>query len=228
MKFEIRCEHCSKGFLVDEQSLGQGFPCPDCHSPISTTGVAATSGPEAAAPLASASATATATATETETATLAPPAVGQVVCPRCSLHFEPGSQESPRGAPARPTVLIVEDMAYFREIASDALKDNYEVRTAETRQQAYDILRGGGIDLMVLDLTLDGGESGIDLLRSFPEKPCSILIYTAKDESEMYGDSWDELHRLGADDIVIKGMNVGESLARKVDSLLGIEPDGEE
>ena len=74
-------------------------------------------------------------------------------------------------------------------------------------------------------MTLDGGDYGIDLLRGLSVKPCPILIYTAQDESEMYGDSWEELRELGADDMVVKGMNVGESLVRKVGALLGKDRD---
>jgi hypothetical protein len=37
----------------------------------------------------------------------------------------------------------------------------------------------------------------------------------------MYGETWEKLQDLGADDVVLKGMNVGESIVRKVDSLLG-------
>jgi esterase/lipase len=32
----------------------------------------------------------------------------------------------------------------------------------------------------------------------------------------MYGDGWTRLMELGIDDVVIKGMNMGEMLARKV------------
>jgi DNA-binding response OmpR family regulator len=145
----------------------------------------------------------------------------EIVCPRCKLHFVPGRAARDRAAKERLTVLIVEDMSYFQEIARDALAEEYEVKTAETVAEARAILTGGGVDLLVIDLTLDGGDHGIDLLRSFPVKPCPILIYTAQDESEMYGDSWEELRSLGADDMVIKGMNVGESLVRKVGTLLG-------
>ena len=73
----------------------------------------------------------------------------------------------------------------------------------------------------MLDLTLDGGDSGRELLTSLQPKPCPIVIFTAQDESEMYGDHWEELSGLGADELVIKGMNVGESLLRKVADLLG-------
>ena len=44
----------------------------------------------------------------------------------------------------------------------------------------------------------------------------------------MYGDSWEELRALGADDMVLKGMNVGESLLRKVGALLGKSWDDED
>ena len=59
-------------------------------------------------------------------------------------------------------------------------------------------------------------------------KPCPILIYTAQDESELYGEKWEKLQDLGADDLVIKGMQVAESLARKASSLLGLPMDDED
>ena len=144
-----------------------------------------------------------------------------MVCPRCSLHFtldlskEPGSRET------RPTVLVVEDMEYFRDIAREALAGNYNVKTSGNLADARNMLASGGVDLILLDLTLEDGEDGLELLRCFHEKPCPIVIYTAQDESDMYGDAWERLRLLGADDVVIKGMNVGESLVRKVGTLLG-------
>ena len=118
-------------------------------------------------------------------------------------------------------VLIVEGMRYFQEIACEALSEEYEVIPASSATEARARLAEGGIDLMVLDLTLDGEDGGIKLLRGLSSKPCPILIFAAQDESEMYGDAWDELRKFGADDMVLKGMNVGESLARKVGALLG-------
>ena len=43
---------------------------------------------------------------------------------------------------------------------------------------------------------------------------CSVCGYIHETTGD--GDSWDELRRYGADDIVVKGMNAGEALARKV------------
>jgi len=154
------------------------------------------------------------------------PTKREVVCPRCSLHFDPKQSEATHeGIP--PTVLVVDDLAYFREIAKDALEPMFEVKTAATSAEARDMLRQGGIDLLVLDLTLDGCQAGRDLLAGLTPKPCPILIFTAKDESEMYGETWEELQSLGADDLVMKGMKVEESLKRKASALLGLSVDEE-
>ena len=90
------------------------------------------------------------------------------------------------------------------------------------------MLAEGPVDLIVLDLTLDGGEEGRQLLTELSPKPCPILIYTARDEAELYGERWEELKRLGADDLVMKGMKVAESLVRKTRKLLGDPVDEEE
>jgi CheY-like chemotaxis protein len=258
MKLEVCCPDCEGGYLVEAEVLEAGIPCPGCGRPLSSVasdvagsvarevGVDQPVQPQAtpaevpvvvpvavpvAAPAATpVSASVTVPQIPVQAAVGTAPAPSEVVCPRCNLHFKPRaeSQARVRATNERQTVLIVEDLAYFREIAAEALEGEFEVQAVATKDGARAALDRGGVDLMVLDLTLDGGEGGLDLLRELNGKPCPILIYTAQDESEMYGDSWDELQRLGADDIVLKGMNVGDELTRKVGSLLGHEPDGDE
>jgi DNA-binding response OmpR family regulator len=116
-------------------------------------------------------------------------------------------------------------MDYFQDIVRDALEPRFRVEAAKSVEQARSALAGGEIDLILLDLTLSGDEDGIGLLRELPFKPCPILIFAAEDESVMYGETWERLQALGADDVVIKGMNVGESILRKVGSLLGQPTD---
>jgi DNA-binding response OmpR family regulator len=122
---------------------------------------------------------------------------------------------------------VVEDMDYFVEIARDALAGRYELKVAKSVDEASAILARGGIDLLLLDLTLEGGQDGLRLLRESPGKTCPVLLFTAQDESEMYGDGWTRLLAMGIDDVVIKGMNMGEILARKVSVLLG-EPQAKD
>jgi len=233
MKVEIRCPGCQKAYLVDE--TGGEFGCPGCSMVLrwgsrpaaarpkrSAAAGAAAVKPARSRPPIPLSGSAKAAAATAPKITVPPQELEDVVCPRCKLHFVPRQQSAAeKSSSVRATVLVVEDMPYFLTIAEDALSPTYEVRTASTSAEALVGLGKGDIDLMVLDLTLDGGDQGIELLRGLAFKPCPILIFTAQDESEMYGDSWDELRSLGADDMVLKGMNAGESLLKKVGALLG-------
>jgi DNA-binding response OmpR family regulator len=152
----------------------------------------------------------------------------EVVCPRCKFHFAPQQGTDEGEQESRATVLLVEDPTYLREIAEEALRSRYEVKKASTMAEAQAFLAAGGIDVMVLDLTFDGADSGLELLQTMTAKPCPILVYTAQDESETYGDTWKVLQSMGADDLVTKGMNIGDSLPRKIGALLGENWDGED
>lgn len=209
MQIQVRCPSCGRGFLVAESDSDQA-PCPGCGVMMTRDGAAPVSD-EADAPSPDAAAVEATSPDE------------GIVCPRCGLHFMPRQEAVPRPGGERRTVLVVEDMDYFRQIARDALEPRFQVRTARNLSEARSVLGGGGIDLLLLDLTLEE-ENGADLLRELPWKPCPILIFTAEDEQVMYGETWERLQKLGADDVVIKGMNIGESIARKVGALLG-EPD---
>ncbi len=231
------------------------FDEPPCSIPVSTESVEAvpatpgdepaamTGGatpPAASGPLAAAAAEAPGPAVAAESVSASAASVAprpptaepakreEVVCPRCNLHFSPRGRTAVVKPGDRPTVLVIEDMGYFRQIARDTLADEYEVRLAGSFDEAKRMLTEGDVNLIVLDLTLDGNDGGLQLLREMCLKACPVLIYTARDESEMYGEEWEELQKLGADDIVIKGMNVAESLRRKVATLLGRHWDDED
>lgn len=211
MRVELRCPGCGKGYLVEGGSTAVEFACPVCSSPVALRAPlpAAVAAPAAPPPPAAAAAD------------------EEIVCPRCNLHFSPRRHVTSNAARDRAVVLVIEDMGYFQEIARDALASRYDVKTTGSSEEGRSLLAAGGVDLLVLDLTLDGSDDGLQLLRSLRPKPCPILIYTARDESEMYGESWEVLRRLGADDMVIKGMNVGEMLLRKAGALLGDSDEGE-
>lgn len=124
-------------------------------------------------------------------------------------------------------LLFVEDRDYVVEIARDALGEAYEFRVAASVTEGLAGLSEGGIELVLLDLSLASGEDGRDFLRALPAKPCPIVALTAQDESEIRGERWAELRRLGVDDVLRKGMQMGEALGRKVAERLGLEPAGE-
>jgi predicted Zn finger-like uncharacterized protein len=216
MKFEVRCPECGKGYLVDETripSAGAFVPCQACGTNIELK-------PRVPSQVPPAPVKAMAKPAVAPTAAAPSASSPEVCCPRCGLHFAPAARSDQQPS-ARPTVLLVEDMEYFVEIARDALAGRYELKIARTVDEARGILTRGGIDLLLLDLTLEGGQDGLRLLRESPGKICPVLLFTAQDESEMYGDGWSKMRALGIDDVVIKGINMGEILARKIAEMLG-------
>jgi CheY-like chemotaxis protein/DNA-directed RNA polymerase subunit RPC12/RpoP len=220
VKIEVRCATCGKGYLVEETKVpaGGGFvPCQACGAMIVLGARAAEPAP---APMAAQSVPTAPSTPATVLVAAAPAAGNEVCCPRCGLHFSPTAERQVEPS-TRPTVLLVEDLDYFVEIARDALAGRYELKCAKTVAEARAFLKQGGIDLMLLDLMLEGSQEGLRLLREPPGKTCPVLLFTAQDESEMYGEGWTKLQSLGVDDVVIKGMNMGEMLTRKVAALLG-------
>ncbi|MFQ5718915.1 MAG: response regulator [Acidobacteriota bacterium] len=243
MKIRALCPGCGRTYGVNPDQLGPAgadFACKDCGTPfrISSTGEIHNLGPGESAGL-------DAARRPVEVIDPSGPPAGAVTCPRCHHQFVPAaaattppaaataepapSAAAPSPEPGitevqRPTVLVVEDTAYFRELVKETLGDRYRMVLVSSRKNAVETLRREKVDLLLLDLSLDDDEDGRDVLREMGEKQCPILIFTARDEEEMYGDCWDELQSLGADDMLIKGMNVGENLLAKVEHLLSERP----
>jgi two-component system phosphate regulon response regulator OmpR len=126
-------------------------------------------------------------------------------------------------------LLVVDDDPGIRSELSDYLgAHGFAVATAATRDEAQARLAEGGFDLVLLDLWL-GSENGFDVLRhlrGISRTPC--IMVTAQDEvtDKIVG------LELGADDYLIKPVNLRELLAR-VRALLrrsnapgGSEPQG--
>ena len=237
MTGEVQCPSCHSKWCVDACSAGGEMICPSCLTRIALEAPAkqqandvpvVTLDPPSIPRDRNAARVDPPTRSATPAPSATPPDSGEpqeIVCPRCKLHFMPRRHMKDVDQGSRKTVLVVEDQEYFREIARDALSPTFDVKSAASTDEARAALTGGGIDLLVLDLTLDDCEAGMNLLRELNPKPCPVLIFTAQDESELSGNRWEELRRAGADDLVLKGMQVSESLSRKVGQLLGTPMD---
>lgn len=218
MRIDIHCPQCNTRYQLEESAIppqGAKLTCKSCGHRWETRrseGVAAK---------------------EERTARAASESV--ITCPGCGLRFVPSSappdpasvstatSAQRTAAPARPgqkTILVVEDVDYFTNLARETLGSKYRTIAVANISDARKILTRERVDLLVLDLTLQEGEDGRDLLRSLDRKDFPVLIFTARDESDMYGAVWKELQDLGADDMLIKGLNVEENLLQKVGALL--------
>jgi len=106
------------------------------------------------------------------------------------------------GYPAEgKTVLIVDDEAIVRESLGDWLKGTYQVATAETGEEALELIEKQDFDILIVDVRLSG-KSGIQVLREVKEvKPhIEAIVITAYPSVELAVEAM----KLGAVDYLIK------------------------
>jgi len=106
------------------------------------------------------------------------------------------------GYPAEgKTVLIVDDEAIVRESLGDWLKNTYQVATAETGEEALELIEKQDFDILIVDVRLSG-KSGIQVLREVKAaKPyIESIVITAYPSVELAVEAM----KLGAVDYLIK------------------------
>ena len=110
-----------------------------------------------------------------------------------------------------PSILVVDDDAHIREVARFALsKAGHRVELATDGAIAYDRLRRGGIDLVVLDILMPELD-GLSLCRKLrADERVPIVFLSSR------GEEADRVHglELGADDYVTKPFSPRELVAR--------------
>jgi DNA-binding NtrC family response regulator len=102
-----------------------------------------------------------------------------------------------------PTVLIVEDEAAIRLALCGLLRrEGYEVEQAETGASAISRIEREPVDLILTDLALGGGPSGMDVLKAAKEKQpeTPVVMITAHGNEKIAVEAM----KLGAEDYVPK------------------------
>ncbi|MDO9333743.1 MAG: response regulator [Dehalococcoidales bacterium] len=103
--------------------------------------------------------------------------------------------------PVKP-ILIVDDEPIVRESLRDWLEDaGYKVETAETGEQALELIMTRDFSVIILDIRLPG-RTGITVLREVKEKKPDIkaIIITAYPSSDLTAEAM----KLGAIDYLVK------------------------
>ena len=110
-----------------------------------------------------------------------------------------------------PRILIVDDDADLRGLVAKLLESNgYKVAEARDGKRFWEAL-GSDTDLVILDIMLPGGQSGLDLCRELRKTSAvPVIMLTAK------GEEADRVVglELGADDYLTKPFGSRELLAR--------------
>jgi DNA-binding NtrC family response regulator len=94
------------------------------------------------------------------------------------------------------TVLLLDDNKTFLEDFESLMGESFNVLTAQTEAEAFDILGNKRVDVVLLDVMLGGGQSGMEVLKrvkdTIPDCPVIILTANASVESAV------EAMKLGA------------------------------
>jgi two-component system cell cycle sensor histidine kinase/response regulator CckA len=118
------------------------------------------------------------------------------------------------------TILVVDDLDDYREIASDVLASlGYSVITANGGREAIDIMRRNrAIDLVLLDMIMEPDLSGLDtfleIIRMVPRQKVLIVSAYATNESVR------RMQALGAGDFVQKPFNretIGRAIRKQLE-----------
>jgi predicted Zn finger-like uncharacterized protein len=129
----------------------------------------------------------------------------------------------PSAAGGRKTILVAEDTEFFLELVKQTLGAQYRMLGARTKAEALQLLGREPIDLIILDLSLESHEDGLEVLAGAAPRGLPCLIFTARNEVDLWGDGWARLQARGASDLLLKGMNIEEQLLSKVAALLSPE-----
>lgn len=109
------------------------------------------------------------------------------------------------------TILMVDDEEKIREVVISYLaKDGFKTMEAASGKEALEHVRGGNVDLVILDLMLPdvSGEEVCRSIRQFSAVPVIMLTAKVGEDDRVHGLT------LGADDYVLKPFSPRELLAR--------------
>jgi len=99
------------------------------------------------------------------------------------------------------SILIVEDEAIVRESLKDWLKDIYQVATAETGEEALELIAKKNFDILIVDVRLPE-KSGLEVIKEVKEIRPNIkcIVITAYPSVELAVEAM----KLGAVDYLVK------------------------
>ena len=114
----------------------------------------------------------------------------------------------------------MEDTEFFLQLVADTLAPLYRPLLARGAREALEILAREPVEVLILDLTLEREDDGLEVLKAASRRGIPGLVFTARSEAELWGEAWERLKRLGAKDLLLKGMHIEDQILGKVASLL--------
>jgi DNA-binding NtrC family response regulator len=105
------------------------------------------------------------------------------------------------------SILIIDDEAVVRESLRDSLKDTHDVTTAETGEEALELVKKQDFDILIVDIRLPG-KSGLEVVKEVSDINPYIrsIIITAYPSVELSVTAMKQ----GAVDFLVKPVRVDE------------------
>jgi len=99
------------------------------------------------------------------------------------------------------SILIIDDEAVIRESLRDSLKDTHNITTAETGEEALELVKNQDFDVLIVDVRLPG-KSGLDVVKEVKDINPYIrsIVITAFPSIELSVQAM----KLGAVDFMVK------------------------
>lgn len=145
-----------------------------------------------------------------------------VKCPKCDHRFVVDKDGAKTTIDSKniPTILMVDDARFFRDLMVDLLKDrNAKLETADSAGEAWKILQRQKVDLLIVDINLPD-KNGLDLIREIRvEKKLENLIILCISGVYRKDDDAVNAIRAGANDFISKSFKP-EELNQRIDKLL--------
>ena len=146
----------------------------------------------------------------------------QIKCPKCAHSFlvDPGQSHGTEIATEKPTILLVDDARFFRDLLLDLLK-HYPANllTADNAEDTWVMLHRHPVALLIVDINLPD-KNGLDLVREIRADKtlknirilCISGVYRKDDDAV-------SAIRAGADDFISKSFRPDE-LTKRINKLL--------
>ncbi len=111
---------------------------------------------------------------------------------------------------SRSAILVVEDDIPTQEFMRAVLKREFDIYLATSADEAREVLKANTIHIILMDLSIHGGENGLDLTKNIrngsPWKDIPIIALTA----HAFQSDRDNAMEAGCDEFITKPFNLNE------------------
>ena len=125
---------------------------------------------------------------------------------------------------SKPKILIVEDELESQKYFELVLRKKFAVDLCDNKKSMYTFLSNQNYDVIVMDISLKDGTSGVDLIKELKRNTSNINIPIICLSAHSYGEDRSKAEEAGADVYLTKPIK-SQILISTIDELIAINSD---